>query len=315
MQVYTCAELMDAAHALGGQVDFASGLPDAMPVLAGWQQVQALDAGLVLYLSRSRDMVGGCSHNRLPAGLTASFLLQGEADVAIGDERLRLDSRHNRNPAMLIHLREDDQFLRHWQAGRQETKVSLHFSDDWLAQQLDAVATPGITRLRRSHARNQRWQPSAALLRRAAGLFETDPSSPPLLRRLQQESFALELAAGVVQGLAAEQGERALGAHLQRCVERLQQWLHSGAADSLSINQMARQLGTNAVDLQRGFQQQHGSSIAAYLRTLRLERARQALLKQRVPVEVAADIAGYAHTSSFSAAFKRQYGTSPSQLK
>jgi AraC-like DNA-binding protein len=32
-------------------------------------------------------------------------------------------------------------------------------------------------------------------------------------------------------------------------------------------------------------------------------------------VDVAAAIAGYAHTSSFSAAFKRQYGVSPSQLK
>jgi len=39
------------------------------------------------------------------------------------------------------------------------------------------------------------------------------------------------------------------------------------------------------------------------------------LLRQRVPVDVAATIAGYTHTSSFSAAFKRQFGISPSRLK
>ncbi|MEA5668084.1 hypothetical protein VA603_11110, partial [Stenotrophomonas sp. MH1] len=70
MQVFTCAELMTAAHALGGQVDFDAGMADATPVLAGWQQVHAVDDGVVLYLSRSRDMVGGSSHNRLAPGIT-----------------------------------------------------------------------------------------------------------------------------------------------------------------------------------------------------------------------------------------------------
>lgn len=317
MQVFTCAELMTAAHALGGQVDFDAGMADATPVLAGWQQVHTVDDGVVLYLSRSRDMVGGCSHNRLAPGITAGFLVDGEADVAIGKHRLRLEGAHRRMPTMLVHLREEESFQRHWQAGRQEGKVSLHMSDDWLRRQLDGDATGSarLARVCRSHADNQSWRPGAPLLQRATHLMESAPESLPLVRRLQQESFALELAADVLQTLASDTDARPLGAHLQRCVARLHQWLESGEADALSIAQMARQLGTNAVDLQRGFQQLRGSSIVAYMRTLRLERARQALLRQRVPVDVAATIAGYAHTSSFSAAFKRQFGVSPSQLK
>jgi AraC-like DNA-binding protein len=218
---------------------------------------------------------------------------------------------------MLVHLREEDSFRRHWQAGRQEGKVSLHLGDDWLRRQLDGDATGSarLSRVCRSHADNHAWRPGAPLLQRATRLLQDAPQALPLVRRLQQESFALELAADVLQALAQEDEARPLSAHLQRCVSRLQQWLESGEADALSITQMARQLGTNAVDLQRGFQQLHGSSIVAYLRTLRLERARQALLRQRVPVDVAATIAGYAHTSSFSAAFRRQFGLSPSQLK
>jgi AraC-like DNA-binding protein len=314
MQVYTCAELMSTAHALGGQVDFDAGMADATPVLSGWQQVQALGDGLVLYLSQSRDMVGGSSHNRLCPGITAGFLVQGQADVAIGGTRLQLSADAAASPAMLVHLREEDHFLRHWQPGRQEAKVSLHLSDDWLRQQLDgdAAGTAALARVRCSHAANQPWLPPAPLRQRALQLFECGRQPLPLVGRLQQESFALELAADVLQALARPSCGPALSVRLQRCVSRLQQWLESGQADGLSINQMARQLGTNAVDLQRGFQHCHGLTIAGYLRQLRLQRAHRAL-QQRVPVEEAAAIAGYAHASSFSAAYKRQYGYPPSR--
>ena len=315
MQVYSCAELMSAAHALGGRVDFESGHADALPVLAGWQQVQSMESGLVLYLSRSQDMVGGRSHNRLPAGLTASFLLQGQAEVVIANQHLGMDSHRTGSPAMLIHLREEEAFQRHWQAGREETKVSLHLSQAWLSHQLDGIASSRIHRLRLSHARNQAWQPPAPLLRRAMTLFATETTEPPLLASLQRESFALEVAASVVRSVIAEPEAPAPRAHLRRCVDQLQQWLQSGEADGLTIDQMARKLGTNAVDLQSAFQRLHGSSIAAWLRALRLQRAHDALMQRRVSVDVAATLAGYAHTSSFSAAFKRQFGTSPSRIR
>ena len=314
MQVYTCAELMSAAHALGGQVDFDAGMADATPVLAGWQQVQTLDGGLVLYLSQSCDMVGGSSHNRLCPGITAGFLVQGQADVAIGGKRLQLEAGRGGSPAMLVHLRQEDHFLRHWQPGRQEAKVSLHLSDEWLRQQLDGDRAAGaaLARVRCSHADNQPWMPPLPLRQRALRLFDRDGQPLSLVGRLQQESFALELAADVLQALVRPGSPARLSARLQRCVGRLQQWLESGHADGLSINQMARQLGTNAVDLQRGFQSCHGQSIAGYQRQWRLQRAHRAL-QQQVPVEEAAAIAGYAHASSFSAAYKRQYGHPPSR--
>ena len=188
MQVFTCAELMTAANALGGQVDFDAGMADATPVLAGWQQVHALDDGVSLYLSRSRDMVGGCSHNRLAPGITAGFLVDGEADVAIGKHRLRLEGNHRRMPTMLVHLREEDSFQRHWQAGRQEGKVSLHLSGDWLQRQLqaDSRGSARLARVCNGHADNHAWRPPAPLLQRATQLLENRTGSLPLLRRLQQ---------------------------------------------------------------------------------------------------------------------------------
>ena len=59
----------------------------------------------------------------------------------------------------------------------------------------------------------------------------------------------------------------------------------------------------------------HGTTIAAYLRRQRLARAYQAMRQQGLSVEDAASLAGYEHLSSFSAAFKRQYGFPPSQAR
>ncbi|PZP80515.1 MAG: hypothetical protein DI592_12170, partial [Stenotrophomonas maltophilia] len=123
-----------------------------------------MDSGLVLYLSRSQDMVGGRSQNCLPAGITASFLLQGQAEVVIANQRLQMDSRRDGSPAMLVHLREEEAFQRHWQAGREETKVSLHLGQDWLSRQLDGIASAGLTRLPSAKVRPPRIAESPVAL-------------------------------------------------------------------------------------------------------------------------------------------------------
>ncbi|MBQ1558305.1 MAG: helix-turn-helix domain-containing protein, partial [Pseudomonas sp.] len=63
------------------------------------------------------------------------------------------------------------------------------------------------------------------------------------------------------------------------------------------------------------FRSRNGTTIAAYLRRQRLARAYQAMRQQGLSVEDAANLAGYEHLSSFSAAFKREYGFPPSQAR
>ena len=81
MTILTCGQLSDVAHTLGGNLYFQRELPGEQPVLDGEQQVQVLSEGLVLYFSHSRDLVDASSDNRLTPGITAAFLLQGEAEV------------------------------------------------------------------------------------------------------------------------------------------------------------------------------------------------------------------------------------------
>lgn len=316
MTVFTCGQLSDVAHGLGGNLHFARELPGELPVLDGEQHVQTLHDGLVLYLSHSRDLVDASSHNRLAPGITAAFLLHGEAEVSLPRQRLHFDARHSGQRAMLLNLTDADQFQRHWLSGRQETKICLSLTPDWLQRFAfsSQLRSDNLQRLSRSHWQHLAWQPSAETFQRAQQLLAQDADQPPLLQRLQRESFALDLASDILRSID-QPAEKRLGSHLQRRLLRLKDWLDSGAANHLSIAQMAKQLGTNPVDLQNGFRARNGITIAAYLRRQRLEQAYQAIRQQGLSIDDAANLAGYQHISSFSSAFKRQYGFPPSQAR
>lgn len=317
MQVSTYGQLSASAHNLGGALQFDRDLPGDLPVLVGTQSVLALDSGLVLYLSKSADLVDARSQNLLQPGIMAAFLLEGQADVSLGHERVYCDAGRDSQRAILVNLTDQDQFQRHWQAGRRETKLCLSFSPAWFEQcaAADSLCSARLLQFRRSHWQSLPWQPSADIVQRAYRLVDQHDGHTPLIRRLQYESFALDLATEILLGIDARDRAPRAGGRLACCVERLKDWLDSGTADHLGISQMARELGTNAVDLQNGFRERHGTTIAAYLRRNRLERARMAICQQGVSVDEAAVLAGYEYVSSFSSAFKREYGFSPSRAR
>lgn len=319
MQSFTRDQLNAAAHTLGGDVRFTRDVPGDQTVMSGTQTVQVLDNGLVLYLSHSRDLVDAHSEHLLGPGIMAAFLLEGHAELELGCRQQHLDASGSSQRAMLANLTEADHFRRHWQAGRQETKVCLSFSPAWLGQFASDPAQCGrrLQQFSRRHWQFLPWQPSAAIVRGARQLLASQAGSP-LIQRLQHEGFALELAGDIlasIEASTAPRPQKRLSPHLQRCLQRLHEWLDSGEADHLSIAEMARALGSNPVDLQNGFRRQHGSTIAAYLRRQRLQRARLALGEQALSVEDAASLAGYQHISSFSAAFSREFGFPPSRAR
>lgn len=317
MQVSTYGQLSASAHNLGGDLRFDRDLPGDMPVLVGTQSVLALDSGLVLYLSKSADLVDARSQNLLSPGIMAAFLLEGQADVSLGHERVYCDAGRESQRAILVNLTDQDQFQRHWQAGRQETKLCLSFSPAWFERCADAdsLCSARLLQFRRSHWQSLPWQPSAEILQRAHRLLGSHDGHAPFIRRLQYESFTLDLATEILLSIDATGRAPRTGGRLACCVARLKEWLDSGTADHLGISQMARELGTNAVDLQNGFRERHGTTIAAYLRRMRLEKAYRAIRQEGISVDEAAELAGYAYVSSFSSAFKREYGFPPSRAR
>ena len=105
---------------------------------------------------------------------------------------------------------------------------------------------------------------------------------------------------------------------LTRTQMRIVAAVHDELEGSLDCAHDARVLasafGLSAATLNQYFSRAYGSTVAGYLRKRRMEVA-AALLARGMRVAEAAVCVGYANPSKFSSAFKREYGTAPSEWR
>ncbi|MGD1918600.1 MAG: helix-turn-helix transcriptional regulator [Pleurocapsa sp.] len=82
-----------------------------------------------------------------------------------------------------------------------------------------------------------------------------------------------------------------------------------------SLLALAKLVGLNDYKLKLGFRHCYETTVFVYLRSQRLEKARQLLLETNLSVSEIARIVGFSSLSRFGAAFKRQFGISPSACR
>jgi AraC-like DNA-binding protein len=82
-----------------------------------------------------------------------------------------------------------------------------------------------------------------------------------------------------------------------------------------TIPSLARLVGLNTSKLKSGFKAQFGYTVFGYIHHLRMLRAMALLRYTDLNVSQVAWDVGYANTSAFSAAFKREFGFSPGTLR
>jgi len=79
-----------------------------------------------------------------------------------------------------------------------------------------------------------------------------------------------------------------------------------------SIAELARRAGASRRSFNLRFRAAYGVSAIDYLRTRRLEVAREALVYQNMTVTEAADLVGYTNPANFATAFRKHFGSVPS---
>ncbi len=86
-------------------------------------------------------------------------------------------------------------------------------------------------------------------------------------------------------------------------------------SEKLTLGQIARKCGLNRTKLTRGFRELYRCSIAEALAEKRLGEARRQLLATDLPVGTIGHRSGYSSNASFTRAFGRRFGTSPSDYR
>ena len=86
-------------------------------------------------------------------------------------------------------------------------------------------------------------------------------------------------------------------------------------SEKLTLAQIARQCGLNRTKLTRGFRELYQCSVSEAIAERRLGEARHQLLSTDLPVGVIGYRTGYSNNASFTRAFGRRFGVSPSDLR
>ena len=82
-----------------------------------------------------------------------------------------------------------------------------------------------------------------------------------------------------------------------------------------TIEQLSQKFQISATALKKCFHGVYGSSIYAWLRTYRLQSAQKMLLETELQIAEIARRIGYENPNKFAAAFKKEYGKSPTEFR
>jgi AraC family L-rhamnose operon regulatory protein RhaS len=86
-------------------------------------------------------------------------------------------------------------------------------------------------------------------------------------------------------------------------------------AEKLTVEDLARELGTNRTTLQDRVSSATGKSVAECVSGIRLDAARMLLTDTLLPIAEVAERSGYADTSSFTRAFRQRFGMPPKEFR
>ena len=162
------------------------------------------------------------------------------------------------------------------------------------------------------HLAVSRWFPSHRLLNLAASLYDTEKIGRATLR-LRDEIVGLDIlneAMATLRLPMAQDGGRTDMILLNRACDVIEKHL----AGKLPVDAIAREVGVGLPTLRRLFSDGFGCTLTDYIRDRRLDAARN-ILEEGGAVSAASASAGYSSPKNFSTAFRRRFGTSPSQIR
>jgi AraC family transcriptional regulator len=154
-------------------------------------------------------------------------------------------------------------------------------------------------------------------VQRALARLADEVHSPGFARDVVLESVALLLVVDLCRHFRDRQSvpEITNGGIADWRLKRLQERIHHGLGETLSLSEMAELCGMSARHLNRTFKTTVGLSLGAYIAEARINAAKDQLARSSLPIKAIAGKTGFQTAAAFSAAFRKSTGLTPKQFR
>ena len=193
-----------------------------------------------------------------------------------------------------------------WQRNSRNRAISLYFPESLLERWQEQSALPKWLQRGSSGAPLQplpQLSGNLQLMARAAQIIAQPTQT--LYDQLILESLYLNLC-----GELFANGDRRQSNKIDDVIDII----HSEYHGHLTISALAVRVGLNECYLKQQFKQRTGSTIAAYIRELRMREAMRLLLDEGKTLQETAWYIGYRDYGYFSRVFRKTYGFSPTDI-
>ncbi|MGF9826734.1 helix-turn-helix transcriptional regulator [Brevibacillus agri] len=247
-----------------------------------------------------------------------SFRLQGTGEVAVSGS-----SQHDLVPdSCSLQLMRDFQadfcYLAEAPFRSVAIGISVELFNEWLAQMDEGTPYTFEGLLGGRSFRMFRMPLRPDMTMRLRQLI-APPASQPKLRKLHAEGKTLEIAAHAFDtllfGREPEGNKPGMSRSDREKIHNAREILLAHMEAPPSLVELARMAQLNEYKLKVGFKEEFGTSVFAYLREKRLEKALELLRAGELNVSQVALTVGFSNFSHFSEAFRKQYGLNPSDVK
>jgi AraC-like DNA-binding protein len=283
-----------------------------------------LQEGLSVHFSNAEDLHDLKIETECGPRLCVAIFLEGSVDARVGAFRIPMPNfdeaaQHWEPVATVYSQTEPERFVRLARRGVCLKKVTITISPSWL-QKFSLGENSDFAKIRdfaTCHLASRTWRPSSHAVALAEQIINA-PATPDFLTRIYVESRVLGLVEEGFREICDAEKQRFPGnlrSHDRQRLQAVEEYLNAHPGELVSADRLAAGVGLSANTLQRLLTNTMGLSTSRYIRWYMLEKARQALERDKVSIAEAAYLAGYSSPANFTTAFKRCFGLTPSAVQ
>ncbi|MES0808393.1 AraC family transcriptional regulator [Roseibium sp. SCPC15] len=250
------------------------------------------------------------------------IFLEGEQSFWLDEKFFHVDAGHGparRPKALTFALKRNTEIRLLRGTSSPLNKVSITSPIGWMDQMeiSGGSRSTSVVDFMSGHLNHLVWEPGPDVVTLAEQV-----SAPPRwlgadMLPLYRTARGFDLMISVCQKLGGD-GENQGPLHSRTStarMERIRDFIMDNLHEDFHIEDIARQTGTSVRSLQRKFKDFFGETVFEFVRNARLERAREALLRDHISVSEASIVAGYTSPAAFATAFRKRFGEVPRRLR